>query len=145
MHKAQAILNAFKASLAPLITNNVVKVILPNNAQPAEVHPALIVRMGEEDVSARNMSNFDNRDLNIYIDIYVHSKNTDLDEQVLVIREEVEKAILANVQLGLPFVLNTEFNGQDAPDYQGDAELYAAAIRLNFVVKYRTQSNNPSL
>ena len=145
MHKAQAILNAIKSSVTPLVTGGVIELVLSNTAELPEQHPAIIIRMGEDDVVSRNMSNARDHDLNVYVDIYVHSKNTDLDEQVLAIREEAEKAILADEQLGLPFVLYIEFNGASNPEYSGDAELYSASVRLNFTVKYRVNKNNPSL
>jgi len=139
VHKVQSILNSFKSALLPLISDGIVKTVQGNNAQSPEAHPALVIRMGAEQVQARNLSNFTNNSVLVDVDIYVHSKTLDLDEQLLAVREEVEKAIQADVLLGLPFVLNTQFEGQESPEHQGDAELYAASLRLNFTVQYRTQ------
>lgn len=145
MHKARGILNTIAAKLAPLETNGHVSNIEPSNAQPSDIFPNLVYSMGSETVERKITQNIQDRTLNINIDIFVDSKDTDIDAKFLAVREQVELALMADFTLSLPYVTEIQYEGQEVPSYFGDATTYAGGLRLNFSVKYRTDANNPSV
>lgn len=145
MHKVQSILDVIRDRLEPLKTDQVVQRIEPSSAQQPSKFPHLIYSMGTEDVSSEMNQSVQNRTLIVNIDILVDSKDTDLDRKTLVVREAVEKAILIDFNLALPFVIDVKFSGQQLPDYFGDATTYAGGTRISISVRYRTDPNNPSV
>lgn len=144
MHKVEAILNNVGAKLGSLKSIGVISELLSSRVQAPESYPTIIYRMGSDEIINRKLSAISDSALSIYIDIYVESTQLNLDMKVLNIREEVEKVMLSDHTLGLPFVLNTEFLSQEEPDYLGQAATYSGAVRLNYRVTYRTPTNNPS-
>lgn len=137
MHRAQQILDALYSKLSVLITNGDIKELHTSSAEPPRVYPSLVLAMGSDDVLSESV-NYLNMSLAVSTDIVITSNSTDLDRDCLNIRVEVHKAIMSDRQLGLPFVINTKFTGQSEPEHKGDADTYAAYMRLTWQVDYRT-------
>lgn len=145
MHKVQSILEQIKTKLSDLQANKHVSEILDNTASIPIKFPCLIITMGDDDLISRQSSNISQHLLEVFIDIIIQTNTPAINSILLNIREQVEIALLTDHTIGLPFIINTEFTGQFAPEYTGDSEVYTGSMRMRFTFEYRTITNNPSV
>ena len=82
--------------------------------------------------------------LTLYTDIYVRTGKNSLDDQVLDIREQIEIKVLECQKLNLDYVFKIEFQNMSAPDYNGEGVDYSSKVRLEWLVIYFSQHDNPS-
>jgi hypothetical protein len=143
MHRAKPILNKFYEYMETLrVTNNYS--ILRGKLEIPKTYPCIVILMGADQSELFNI-NTTRQKLSVFIDIYNSSTSADLDGEILDIRELVHNLIMNDAKHGFDYVFGTEFIGQDAPDYVGAGQDYAASTRLEFVVTYLSEINTQTI
>jgi len=142
MHKARAIINAFHTQLSTLKGGVIVDVV-KTNVDTEQKFPLISVSMGS-DIKQDFTKELYQHDLTIFTDIYVRANSTDLDDQMLDIRELIELKILSMQNLDLDYVFKIEFQSQDSPDYNGEGVDYSSRTRLEWLIEYFSEHSNPS-
>lgn len=145
MHKVQAILNSIYQKLLLLVEDKTIKEVLKNSIQEPRNYPCVIMKMGDENVITKLMSNFNDIELRISFDVVVKSTDKDIDKSILLVCSELQKKIVEDPTQGLDFVIDTTYEGRDSGDYQGEAEHYYASASLNYYFKYRTDIKDPNV
>lgn len=103
---------------------------------PVSALPALTVNMGaEQAVDDRNLA-FQDEFLDIEILAYVQD-NTGVDTALNQVVAEVYAAMMADRTQGLAYVLDTEWQGRDAPSRTDDLEKKTAQQAMIFRIHYR--------
>lgn len=142
MHKARAILNAFYAEILTLKGGLIVDVV-KTNINTEQSFPMISVTMGS-DRKEEFTKELYQHELTVFTDIYVNANDTDIDDQMLDIRELIEIKVLSMDKLNLDYVFKIDFQGQDAPDYNGEGVDYSSRTRLEFLIEYFSEHQNPS-
>lgn len=143
-HKAEQILGAVTTALTGLTTTG-------SNVQRARVYEvpdgvdqALSIQMGADELLEEGNMAYIDRLLNI--EVVAHAKaGTGVDTTLNQIRAEVHQALYTDRTQGLGFVINTYCNGDDAPEFSGEADSPVARQVLNYVVHYRHAVADPEL
>lgn len=143
MHKTIVIRNAIISSLEPLEISGTVREIT-RGARNANNYPSISVLIGSDDVANKN-SAFINWELTVYTDIFIASKDEDVDALAQGVRKEIHKALLADYTLGLDFVTEVDPLGQQDPKHSDDSDVYTSVTRVAWLVRYRTSVADPSL
>ncbi len=143
MHKAIVVRDRVVSLLEPLETSGNVREIT-KGARNANNYPSISVLIGSDDVANKN-SAFINWELTVYTDIFIASKDEDVDALTQGVRKEIHKALLADYTLGLDFVTEVDPLGQQDPKHSDDSDVYTSVTRVAWVVRYRTSVADPSL
>ena len=143
MHKSIVIRDRVASLLEPLETNATVREIT-KGARNANNYPSISVLIGSDDVANKN-SAFINWELTVYTDIFIASKDEDVDALTQGVRKEIHKALLADYTLGLDFVTEVDPLGQQDPKHSDDSDVYTSFTRVAWLVRYRTSVADPSL
>ena len=108
-----------------------------------ETAPALTIEMGGDDVN-EEQSAYPNiaRELNVKIIAHV-KKNSAMDTQLNLIRQEVYVALMADTTQGQTFVTDTFLISDDEPEFTGDADQIVGRQQMNFVIQYRHSWTDP--
>jgi hypothetical protein len=134
MHRAESILNAFTTALIGLSTTdaNVVR----GRIWAVEFSPSLTIYKGA-DVASENSDVLDTlaRDLSISVEIHVNATGNP-ESALNQIAAEVYAAINADVTLGLDYVYDCIFFGDDAPEMEPSQDLPVARMISQWVVEY---------
>ena len=143
MHKAIVVRDKVASLLEPLETSGTVREIT-KGARHANDYPSISVLIGPDDVADKN-SAFINWELTVYTDIFIASKDEDVDALTQGVRKEIHKALLADYTLGLDFVTEVDPLGQQDPKHSDDSDVYTSVTRVAWLVRYRTSVADPSL
>lgn len=143
MHKAIVVRDRVVSLLEPLETSGNVREIT-KGARHANDYPSISVLIGPDDVANKN-SAFINWELTVYTDIFIASKDEDVDALTQDVRKEIHKVLLADYTLGLDFVTETDPLGQQDPKHSDDSDVYTSVTRVAWLVRYRTSVADPSL
>lgn len=143
MHKSIVIRDKVASLLEPLETSGIVREIT-KGARNANNYPSISVLIGSDDVANKN-SAFINWELTVYTDIFIASKDEDVDALTQGVRKEIHKALLADYTLGLDFVTEVDPLGQQEPKHSDDSDVYTSVTRVAWLVRYRTSVADPSL
>ena len=134
MHRAESILAAFATTLTGLSTTgaNVVR----GRVWAVEFFPSLTVYK-QADAASENQEVLDMlaRELSVSVEIHINATGnpeTPLNQ----IAAEIYAAINADVTLGLAYVFDCEFIGDDAPEIEPAQDLPVARMVSNWVVIY---------
>jgi len=133
MNRAEAILESILKTLRDLESTQCN--IERDRIYPPEDLPALSVNQGSETPAGESTMQFQDVILDVSVEIYL--KSSALNTLLNTIKSEVYAALLSSPQLNLPFVLNTHWRGDTAPDVSGDAERPTSRCRMRFEVHYR--------
>lgn len=139
MHKVIEILNAVTSSLSTVTLNNKpVKVERYKPDLPTQ-YPLIRVSMGNETNESESFD-FDERQLTVYIDIYVSNTTNTVEDDALSIRLQVENIIRTRTGLNIELQqarlieqLEPTFNDQVSDDY-------SVMFRLSWLFTYLTES-----
>jgi len=142
MHKAKAILNAFYEQISTL-KGSVILDVVKTNINTEQTFPMISVTMGP-DTKQEFTKELYQHELTVFTDIYVRANENDVDDQMLDIREIIELKVLSMDKLDLDYVFKIDFQGQDAPDYNGEGTDYSSRTRLEWRIEYFSQHQNPS-
>lgn len=132
MHRAESILQAVAATLTGLPTTGAS--VVRGWAQQLDSVPGLIVRMGPDEIDFDTLRQA-NRLLTVSVEAVVRagaSADSDLNQ----IRAEVFAALMADRQLGLPWVVDTAPQGDAAPTQKDNADPVVRQV-LQYQVQYR--------
>lgn len=143
MHKAIVVRDRVVSLLEPLETSGNVREIT-KGARHANDYPSISVLIGPDDVANKN-SAFINWELTVYTDIFIASKDEDVDALTQDVRKEIHKVLLADYTLGLDFVTEIDPLGQQDPKHSDESDVYTSVTRVAWVVRYRTSVADPSL
>lgn len=143
MHKAIVIRDRVASLLESLETSGIVREVT-KGARHANDYPSISVLIGSDDVANKN-SAFINWELTVYTDIFIGSKDEDVDALTQDVRKEVHKSIMADYTLGLDFVTEVDPLGQQDPKHSDESDVYTSVTRVAWVVRYRTSVADPSL
>lgn len=142
MHKAKAILNAFYEQISTL-KGSVILDVVKTNINTEQTFPMISVTMGP-DTKQEFTKELYQHELTVFTDIYVRANENDVDDQMLDIRELIELKVLSMDKLDLDYVFKIDFQGQDAPDYNGEGTDYSSRTRLEWLIEYFSEHQNPS-
>lgn len=139
MHKVIEILNAVTSSLSTVSLNNkLVKVERYKPDLPIE-YPLIRVSMGNE-TSESESFDFDERQLTVYIDIYVSNTTNTVEDDALSIRLQVENIIKTRTGLNIE-LQQARLIEQLEPTYNDQvSDDYSAMFRLSWLFTYLTES-----
>jgi len=130
-HRAEDILDALETQLTGLLTT--ASYVYRGYDQVLAV-PALQIKMGVDAPIDSSVQKVD-RTLAIDIEVYVKASES-TDSELNQVRAEAYAALMAQPQLGLTFVVNTDFENDGAPD-QRDNTSPIVKQTLNYAVHYR--------
>jgi len=145
-HRAEQILQAVVANVTGLATtgNHVTRARATPQATGAL--PALAVYQGPDvplDADLQSMQYLD-VELTVYIDILVATEAQQVDSLLNQIRVEIARALWADYQQGLSFVIEMREGSADEPMLVGEGERPAASMRTAWIFKYRRSRTDPS-
>ena len=145
-HRAEQILQAVVANVTGLATtgNNVTRARA--TPQAAGALPALAVYQGPDvplDADLQSVQYLD-VEFTVYIDILVATATQQVDTLLNQIRVEIARALWADYQQGLSFVIEMREGSADEPMLVGEGELPAASMRTAWIFKYRRSRTDPS-
>lgn len=133
MHRAESILNAVETTLTGLATTGAN--VQRDRVHPPESVPALsITQGGENPFTPPNMA-FQDSVLEIEVSIYV--KADDFNTQYNQIKAEVYAALMADRKLGIEYVQEIEWQGDNAPQLSGELEKKTLRGAMKFAVLFR--------
>lgn len=143
-HFAQQIIDAVVTAVTGLTTTG-------SNVRRGDTWPfgddqsnALTVKQGVSDpIDAQNWENYTVR---LEIIITTHAKTTaeQADSELTQMAKEVFIALMADRTLGLPFVMDCDWTGNDEPDTDVSGELITARQDNRFAVTFRHSITDPS-
>lgn len=144
MHKALEIRNAVYTNVSALVSAGHVAEVLKNNISDPDNYPSVSVVIGT-DVPEVKTNAFTDWQLTLFTDIKIQASDSDVDADMLNIREEIHKALMADYTQGLNFVLDVEPGDQYEPELNSEGDSYTCYTRVAWMVKYRVNTNNPGL
>jgi hypothetical protein len=109
--------------------------------------PAVCVRLGSDspmtDVGASNLKFLDSL-LTVNVVAYAQANSEEeVGEELMRLRSQVHQILLANRTLSLSFVIDTRYQGADAPDIEAIGAQVAGRLESNFAVHYRMNLTSP--
>lgn len=134
MHRAESILNAFTTALIGLSTtgSNVVR----GRVWAVEFSPSLTIYKGS-DIASENSEVLDNLARELSISVEMHYNATGNPETTLnQMAAEVYAAINADVTLGLSYVYDCIFVGDDEPEIEAGQDLPVGRMVSQWIVEY---------
>ncbi len=142
MHKAREIINRFHEQLLFLKEGHVADVV-KTDIDTEQDFPLVTVLMGPDTREELTKEMYQHQ-LTLYTDISVRVGKDSLYEAVLDIREQIELKVLQMQKLDLDFVFRITFQNMGEPEYNGEGVDYTCKTRLEFMVEYFSQHDNPS-
>lgn len=143
-HRAEQILAAVQTSVSGLATTG-------SNVErgraddiPAAKTPALRVAMGDDSIVDPWAHALLDSELDVSLYVLVHDAATNVETLLNLVRKEVNVALVADHTLGLAFVHAIVEIGARKPNLSGDLAKPAAAMELQYRVKYRRSRTDPS-
>jgi len=139
-HRAIAILDAFTTALLdlPSVGDNVFK----GRIQDFENTPSHSIYLGQSTAEINNTSIVDQAQI-IRDEITVAGREEELDAELLNIHREAYVAIMADITLGLPFVIDTFLVGMAEPDYNDEGRYAIQTAVFTWQVNYRHSYLDP--
>lgn len=141
-HRAETIIDAVVTAVTNLTTTGANVKRGRVNAWPDSKLPALSVYMGPDNEEGIDSSR-SRWALSLYIESHVKTSTEQVDTVLNKIREEVTVAMLATEHLGLGFVFDVAEGDADEPELYGESDKPVASQRLNWLVRYTRNTNNP--
>ena len=140
-HRSETLMAAVLSTLTGLTTTGTL--VERTRVRTVETAPALTIEMGADDVN-EEQSAYPNiaRELNVKIIAHV-KKNSAMDTQLNLIRQEVYVALMADTTQGQTFVTDTFLISDDEPEFTGDADQIVGRQQINFVIQYRHSWTDP--
>lgn len=132
-HRAENILKAVEDKMNVLFET--LYEVQRDRLHPPERYPALSITQGSETPVETLSSGFQDALLAISINIYV--KELDYSTRLNKIKAEVYNAMLKDHTLGLSYVIDTTWEGDEAPELISELEQGALVCSMNFVCQYR--------
>jgi len=144
LHRAEQIVAAMQALVTGLATTGT-RVDRGRGEPIAEGNtPALRVAMGADTIVEPWVQQLLDSDLDVTVEAFVHDSAANVETLLNQIRKEVNIALVADYTLGLAFVLAIVELGATRPQVSGDLAKPAAAMELQYRVKYRRSRLDPS-
>lgn len=144
MHRATAIRDAIETKLQALVSGGQIKSIVKSlTAWPSD-YPSVNVKVGT-DVPINPNNAFTDWQLTINTDILLQSNSDDLDAEMLAARLEIHKALMSELNLGLPFVKNIEPGEQGQPNVNVEGATDTSYTQLSWIVNYRAPVTDPTV
>ena len=139
-HRAKQIFSALTTALTGLTTT--ATNIKQSRVWAVHQVPALTVRLGPM-LTQETIGQLTDQALTVLVDIHVKAKEESIDDDVLLIHQEIWKAVMADYSLGLPFVIDTTITDLSEPVLSGDGERAGAKATLTIEVKFRHSLADP--
>lgn len=150
MHRAQQILEAVEAKLAASTTLGAgVYLYRELSLSDADQElPAVCIRPGSDeplsDFTSTNLRFIDSLLEVRLVALAAGSDERSSAEELLRLRVETHKALLADTTLGLSFVIDCRYGGAAAPDMEQATGGNGASVEMTFRVLYRMNLADPS-
>lgn len=148
-HRAEQILTAVTAAIAARVEKTGVKVYthrrLSLDPEQDEL-PAISVDYGEDRRADSQTLGTIASFLSVEVTAIV-AKQTEPEarEQLLELRAEIHRAVMANPKQGIPdVVVSTYYGGAAAPEVDTDGEQIVAALTSTWIVHYRMDLADPA-
>lgn len=143
-HRAEQILAAVQTSVSGLATTGTNVERGRADDVPAGNTPALRVAMGDDRIVDPWAQALLDSELEVSIFAMVHDSAVNVESKLNQVRKEVNVALVANDTLGLAFVHAIVELGARRPSMTGESAKPAAAMELQYRVKYRRSRLDPS-
>lgn len=143
-HRAEQILAAVQTSVSGLTTTGANVERGRADDVPAAATPALRVAMGDDRIVDPWSDALLDSELEVSIFAMVHDSATNVETKLNQVRKEANIALAANHTLGLAFVHAIVELGARRPNMSGESAKPAAAMELQYRVKYRRSRLDPS-
>lgn len=144
-HRAEQIVARVQTLVTGLATTGSSVARGRGDAVPQEQTPALRVYMGADRINDPWLPGLLDSEIEVVIQAHVHDSATNVETKLNQIRKEVTIALAADFQIGLgAFVHALVETGAERPALGGDLAKPAAAMEMNFLVKYRRSRADPS-
>jgi len=143
-HRAEQILAAVQTSVSALtLTGDNVERGRADDV-PATATPALRVATGDDQIVDPWAQGLLDSELEVSIFVMVHDSAVNVESTLNRVRKEVNVALVADHTLGLAFVHAIVELGARKPSLSGESAKPAAAMELQYRVKYRRSRTDPS-
>lgn len=106
--------------------------------------PALTVYMGQSTPVDEGNVRYQDRYLEVRIEAHVKEATETLEQTLNQLKKEVYVAVLANRTLGLPFVHDTQWEGDGEPELQDGSNKPTGSLEMRYRVQYRHSISDPS-
>lgn len=143
-HRAELVLAAVQTAVTGLATTTTNVDRGRAEEIPVEKLPALRVAGGDDLVVDPWAHQLLDSELDVSIFAHVHEASANVETKLILIRKEVNIALMADQTLGLAFVHAIVELGAAKPELSGDLAKPAGRMELQYRVKYRRSRTDPS-
>lgn len=143
-HRAEQIMAAVQTTVTGLATTGTNVERGRADDVPSSKTPALRVAMGDDRIVDPWSDALLDSELEVSIFAMVHDSATNVETKLNQVRKEVNVALVANHTLGLAFVHAIVELGARRPTLVGESAKPAAAMEMQYRVKYRRSRLDPS-
>ena len=133
-HRAESILEAVKTTLTGLTTTGL-------NVQRGRYYdlttlPALVIEKGSDNTATERNTAFQDRNLDISITSAIEQAGS-VEGTLNQIAAEIYAAMMADITLGLDYVIDVQFTGDSTPSIEVGGDLPIGFMETSFMVSYR--------
>lgn len=140
-HRAESAVVAVAGKVANLATTGAR--VYRGRVYPVTAFPCLLIYQGPERIAQRQLSDFVDAELMVYIEARVQSAADTLETQLNAIREEITVALMADYKQGTGFIIDTIEGDTDAPELSGEGDQPIGTLRTTWRLYYRRTRTNP--
>ena len=144
MHKVQAIRDAVYTAVNGLVSDGHIAEASKNNISNPSNYPSVSVVIGS-DLPESKVNTFTDWQLTMFTDIKIQASDGDVDADMLNIRAELHKALMADYTQGLSYVKDFEPGEQSEPEINSEGDTFTCYTRVSWLVKYRSSETDPSV
>lgn len=108
----------------------------------SDAFPCLLVYQGPERIVQRQLADYVDAEITVYIEARVRSTAGTLETQLNAIREEITVALMADYTQGVG-IIDTIEDDTDQPELSGEGEQPVGTLRTSWRLYYRRTRTNP--
>ncbi len=142
MHRSQEIINTITTLLTGLDTTG--SNVAQTRVYPARTTPAITIQRGADTIEQILNGSVVDRFLEVIVSIHVSDSPDQLDLVASNVAEETYIAMIADITLGLDYVIDTDLIAEQAPEMSPDAETPTMLLQQQWRIHYRHSYTDPA-